>query len=77
VDVMVVGSASFAQVVEALVPASKRLHREVNPVVMTENAFRAKLRIRDRFVSRIMREPRILIVGEGDELGKPAEDRAA
>jgi len=77
VDVMVVGSASFAKVVEALASTRDSLRREINPVVMTEDAFRAKLRARDRFVSRVMREPRILIVGEGDEFAKPAENRAA
>ena len=35
VDVLVVGSASFAAVVEALSRAGARLRREVNPVVMT------------------------------------------
>ena len=77
VDVMVVGSASFARVVAALTPAGERLRRAVNPVVMTPGAFRAKLKARDRFVARIVREPKILLIGDARELGELAEDRAA
>ncbi len=77
IDVMVIGSASFDRVVGALNPASERLRREVNPVVMTPQAFRAKLKARDRFVSRIAREPKIFVVGEPGELGELTEDRAA
>lgn len=77
VDVMVVGSASFAHVVEALSPAGEKLRREVNPVVMTPDEFRVKLKARDRFVARIAREPRIILIGDDSELGQPAQDRAA
>jgi len=77
VDVMVVGSASFARVVEALAPAGTRLRREVNPVAMTPETFRAKLKARDRFVSRVVREPKIFLIGDPRELGELTEDRAA
>lgn len=77
VDVLVVGSASFAAVVAALSRASERLRREVNPVVMTQTAFEAKRASRDRFVARVMREPKIFLLGDASEFAEPAEDRAA
>jgi len=77
VDVMVIGSASFERAVRALSPASERLKRDVNPVVMTPDEFRSKLRVRDRFASRLMREPKIILTGDIRELGEPAQDRAA
>ena len=77
VDVLVVGSASFAAVVAALSRASERLRREVNPVVMTQAAFEAKLASRDRFVARVVREPKIVLLGDASEFAEPAEDRAA
>lgn len=77
VDVMVVGAASLASVVEALTPARERLRREVNPVVMTRSAFQAKLKAGDRFVSRLAREPKLFLVGDAGEFGKSAQDRAA
>lgn len=77
VDVLVVGSASFATVVEALSFAGGRLRREVNPVVMTRAAFRTKLASRDRFVARVAREPKIFLLGDAGEFAELAENRAA
>jgi predicted nucleotidyltransferase len=77
VDLMVLGSARFERVVEALIPVRERLRREINPVVMAPEEFRAKLKARDRFVSRLAREPKLFIKGDAGELGEPAQDRAA
>ena len=77
VDVMVLGKAKFEKVVGALATASERLRREVNPVVMAPDEFRAKAKARDRFVTRILAEPKIMLKGEPGELGKPRQDRAA
>jgi predicted nucleotidyltransferase len=77
VDVLVVGSASFAAVVAALSRAGERLRREVNPVVMTQAAFEAKRASRDRFVARVVREPKIVLLGDASEFAEPAEERAA
>jgi predicted nucleotidyltransferase len=77
VDVMVVGTVPFARLVAALAPASQRLRREVNPVVMTPKDFKAKLAAHDRFVARILRESKIFLIGDARELGEPAQDRAA
>jgi len=77
VDVLVVGSAAFATVVEVLSQTSSRLGREVNPVVMPTTDFKAKLRSGDRFVSRLAREPKIFLIGDAGDFAKLAEDRAA
>lgn len=77
VDVLVVGSASFAAVVAALTRAAERLRRDVNPVVMTRGAFEAKRAGNDRFVARVTHEPKIFLVGDAGELAELAENRAA
>jgi predicted nucleotidyltransferase len=77
VDVMVLGSVSFDRVVEALMPVGEKLRREINPVVMTPQAFRAKLKARDRFASRVAREPKLFLKGDAGVLGESAQDRAA
>ena len=77
VDVMVVGKADFDDVVVALGRTRERLRREVNPVVMTEAQFRDKVGHGERFVSRIVREPKIFLVGDARELGELAPDRPA
>jgi predicted nucleotidyltransferase len=72
VDVMVLGPAKFDRVVEMLAPAAEELRREVNPVVMALGDFRAKVKARDRFAARVMREPKIVLMGDVGELGEPA-----
>jgi predicted nucleotidyltransferase len=77
VDVLVVGSTSFAAVVEALSRAGERLRRDVNPVVMSKAAFETKRASGDRFVARVARESKILLVGDAGEFAELAENRAA
>jgi len=76
VDVMVIGSATLQRVVVATQGARERLRREVNPVVMTARSFRTKRANHDRFVSRIMTEPKIMLMGDVDEPGESAQNRA-
>jgi len=77
IDLLVIGSVPFAAVVEACHTGTQQLGREVNPVVMTRAAFQKKQRESDRFVSRIAKKPRIVLIGDVSEFGKLAEDRAA
>jgi predicted nucleotidyltransferase len=77
IDVLVVGAISFAAAVEAFNKAGDRLRRDVNPVVMTAAAFESKRASRDRFVARVLREPKIFLLGDAGEFAEPAENRAA
>ncbi len=76
IDLLVIGTVPFAAVVEACHSGSQQLSREVNPVVMTKAAFQKKQRQGDRFLSRIAREPGIVLIGDASECGKLAENRA-
>ena len=77
IDLLVVGSVSFAAVVEACHAGALRLGKEVNPVVMTKASFRDKVRRKDRFVSRVSKEPKLFVMGDAGEFAELAEDRAA
>ena len=76
-DVMVVGEASFGDVVAALAPAQESLRREVNPSVYPALEFRKKLAAGNPFLKRVLAERKIFIVGGEDDLGKPAAHRPA
>jgi predicted nucleotidyltransferase len=76
VDLLVVGTVPFADVVEACHAGAVRLGREVNPVVMTGNAFHAKLAQGDRFLSRVATEPKLILMGDPGDFGRSAKDRA-
>jgi predicted nucleotidyltransferase len=69
VDLFVIGKARFEEVVKALLPLRERLGREVNPVVMSRKEFDSQLKRKERFVVRVMKEPRLFVMGSPDELG--------
>jgi len=77
VDVFVVGSASFTDVVKAFSKTHERLGREVNPVVMPKSDFVKKHAEGERFVARVIKEPKLFLLGTANDIGKLAKDRAA
>ncbi|GAB7026470.1 nucleotidyltransferase domain-containing protein [Geotalea toluenoxydans] len=77
VDLFIIGSASFVSVVQALSKVHERLGREVNPVVVTVDDLRKRLREKDHFLQTILDKPKIFVVGDVHDLGQFAENRAA
>jgi predicted nucleotidyltransferase len=77
VDVFVVGSASFTDVVKAFALIHERLGREVNPVVMPKNDFQKKHAEAERFVTRVVKEPKLFLIGTANDIGKLTKDRPA
>jgi predicted nucleotidyltransferase len=77
IDLLVVGSVPFADVVEASHAGTQQLGREVNPVVMSKSDFQTKYREHDRFITRVAKEPKIFLIGDAGDFEKLAEDRAA
>lgn len=68
VDVMVIGEASFGQVVNALFDAQTTLAREINPKVMTRAEWQTKRVDHNPFVQELMDKPKIFIVGAEHDL---------
>ena len=77
VDLMIVGEIRFAEALAALAPAQAMLRREVNPNVYPALEFRRKAAAGEAFVSRVLAEQKIFIIGGEDDLGKPAAHRKA
>jgi predicted nucleotidyltransferase len=76
VDLMVLGRASFVDLVRALAPAQVTLRRDVNPTVMTRRAFARMLSEGDGFARTVARGDKPWIKGEERDLAKPAEGRS-
>jgi uncharacterized protein len=72
VDLMVIGKASFGDVVTALGPAQKMLRREINPTVFPVSEFRTKLAARNHFLSSVVAGQNVFVLGSEDELRKLA-----
>jgi uncharacterized protein len=70
VDLMVVGEASFGDVVAAVRGAEHRLGRDVNPTVYSLNEFQAKVRTKHHFLTTVLAEPKMFVFGGDDELSR-------
>jgi len=77
VDLMILGDASFSEVVSALGPAQKALGREINPTVFPASEFRSKLAARNHFLRSVMKEKRLFVLGTENDLTKLASKQLA
>lgn len=68
VDVMVIGDATFGQVVNAFYESQTTLAREINPKVMTRAEWATKRHGGNTFVSELIAKPKIFIVGTEHDL---------
>jgi predicted nucleotidyltransferase len=68
VDLYVIGDAGFAEVVGILSGLRERLGREISPVVATRKDFRAQRKSKERFVTRVLGEPKLFVIGSADDL---------
>lgn len=73
VDVLIVGDASFADISGALLPAQERLAREITPTVYTPDEFAERLKGKHRFLTRVLQEPKIMLIGAPDDLERMGE----
>ncbi|MGB2982827.1 MAG: nucleotidyltransferase domain-containing protein [Candidatus Bipolaricaulia bacterium] len=63
IDLMVIGDASFLEVVTAISSLQESLGREINPTVFTQTEFSQRLESDDHFLGRLMRENRVDLIG--------------
>jgi len=66
VDLLVVGRASFAQVVEATYAAQAPLGREINPKVMTAAEWARQRAEGQPFVQELLAKPKVMLIGTLD-----------
>ncbi len=77
VDLMVIGDVGFAEVVSALAKAQDTLGREINPTVYSPEEFARKASSGHHFVRSVLKERKIFLIGNADDLGKLATERLA
>ena len=77
IDVMVLGRPGFAAVAQALAPTQETLRREVNATVMNPADFARKHLAGDGFTSSVLREPKLWLIGNDNDLAELAKDRSA
>lgn len=77
VDLLLIGSPAFAEVVKALYPAQEILKREINPVIYTEPEARRRISAGDAFVRDLLAKPKLWVMGTENDLGKLVGDSQA
>ena len=75
VDVLVIGAATFAEVVDALAPAERAMGREINPAVFTPSEYARKRRDGNHFLSSLDARTKLFVIGDEDELAAMAGQR--
>jgi predicted nucleotidyltransferase len=70
VDVLVLGSVSFDDVVAALYPVQQALGRDINPAVYSPAGFLAKLASGNAWAHEVVRNPKLFVMGADDDFGK-------
>lgn len=66
-DLLVVGSIEFADLVGLLTSVEERIGREISPRLLSEKEFRLRLKRRDRFLTAVMEGPKIAVLGNSDD----------
>jgi len=64
VDVLIIGSVDFGDVVDALHPAQRRISREINPKVFSQREWKAKIKESNPFVSEVLSKKKIFLIGD-------------
>ena len=77
IDVMVVGTVSFEEVVRVLHRSQKSLRREINPNIYGPAEFRKKMKEKGSFLARILKEPKLFVIGKENDIRKLGQNRKA
>jgi len=75
IDLMIIGDVSFSEVVFNCRAAQETLARDINPTVYSPDEFRSKVRENHRFLTSVIKEPKIHLIGSDDELERLAKGR--
>ena len=65
IDLMIVGDATFEEVVSTLSNAGKRLRREINPTIYPAREFRSKLESGNHFLTSVLQSKKFFVLGTG------------
>lgn len=67
VDLFIVGRVNEKQLIMLIKKVEKKLSREINYVVFEAREFRERIKNKDPFVSNVLKEPKITLIGNLNE----------
>jgi uncharacterized protein len=77
VDLMVIGAIGLRQVTKSLSGVAEQIGREINAHVLTPGEFAKRIRESDHFLTSVLSEPRLFVIGSEDELATKGRERLA
>lgn len=72
VDVMIIGDVSLGDIVSVLRPVQDQLGREINPAIYTPDEMRRRIASHDHFVTSLLAEKKVFLVGDEQDFAKLA-----
>lgn len=75
VDVLVLGDVKFSEIVDVFASAQESIGREVNPSVYPNDEFVTKVSEGHHFVTSLLEEPKIFLIGDEDVFERLVEKR--
>jgi predicted nucleotidyltransferase len=73
IDLMVIGSLPFRELVSALKPVEEMMQRQVNPTLYSADEFRGKLHEKNNFVMNVMESEKLFVSGNENDLARLAQ----
>ncbi len=73
IDLLVIGSLPFRELVSILKPVEENMQRPVNPTLYSIDEFRTKLCEKNNFIRNVMESEKLFIVGTKDDLARLAQ----
>ena len=68
IDLMMIGDLGLRDTTKLLSKTQEKVFREINPHVYPQNEFINRYKRHDHFVSQVIKDPKIYIIGSEDEL---------
>lgn len=68
IDLMVIGRGNLDEMEEMISQAENQLRRTVNITSYTVKEFREKVGLKDPFILNVLREPKVMLIGNKDEI---------
>lgn len=69
IDLMVIGDASFSEIVNSIYGAQEVLGREINPKVYNKEEWKKMRNKNEGFIKEVIAKPKLFVMGNNDELG--------
>jgi len=73
VDIMIIGNISSRKLSGLLIKAGEIIGREINYSVMNYNEFEERIKNKDHFITTLLSEPKMFIIGDSGEFNRLGE----